>query len=86
MRQMHTSPVPAGVDRAPRPATTRNPTRGKGEVYRRRDGKWAWRIKAPNGRIVATDGSQGYDHKIDAHRTVTRLLAGQYDGPVEDLG
>lgn len=30
------------------------------EVYRRADGLYAWRLKAKNGRIIATDGGQGY--------------------------
>lgn len=29
-------------------------------IYPRGDGLWAWRLVAPNGQIVATDGSQGY--------------------------
>ena len=32
---------------------------GLGELYLRADGKWAFRIKASNGEIVATDGGQG---------------------------
>lgn len=36
------------------------------EVYRRHDGKWAWRAVAPNGDIVATDGGQGYENHADA--------------------
>lgn len=36
------------------------------EIYRREDGKWAWRVRAGNGEIVATDGGQGYEKFADA--------------------
>lgn len=52
------------------------------EVFKRRDGKWAFRVKASNGQIVATDGDQGYENKTDAVDTVTKLIRGDYDGPV----
>ncbi len=55
---------------------------GSGEVYERKDGKWAFRVKASNGQVVATDGSQGYSDKASATSTLTKLLAGEYDGPV----
>lgn len=50
----------------------------KGELYQRKDGKWAFRVKAANGQIVATDGSQGYESKASAKSTLTKLLAGGY--------
>lgn len=37
-----------------------------GELYRRKDGKWSWRLRAENGKIIATDGAQGYENKVDA--------------------
>lgn len=46
------------------------------EVYRRTDDRWAWRRKAPNGRIVATDGGQGYDHLSDALTEAEDVNAG----------
>ncbi|MEM7276034.1 MAG: DUF1508 domain-containing protein [Actinomycetota bacterium] len=55
---------------------------GSGEVYQRKDGKWAFRVKASNGQVVATDGAQGYSSKASAMNTVTKLLGGSYDGPV----
>ncbi len=55
---------------------------GTGEVYKRKDGKWAFRVKASNGQVVATDGGQGYGNKAAATSTLTKLLAGSYDGPV----
>ena len=50
----------------------------KGELYQRKDGKWAFRVKAANGQIVATDGSQGYESKSSAKATLKKLLAGSY--------
>ena len=29
-------------------------------IYKRTDGKWAWRLTADNGQIIATDAGQGY--------------------------
>lgn len=30
--------------------------------YKRHDDKWAWRLTADNGDIVAVDGNQGYEN------------------------
>ena len=43
------------------------------EVYRREDGKWAWRVRAANGEVVATDGGQGYENQHDAHSMAIRV-------------
>ncbi len=59
---------------------------GSGEVYKRSDGKWAFRVKASNGQVVATDGSQGYEAKADARSTLQKLMAGDYDGPISEVG
>jgi uncharacterized protein YegP (UPF0339 family) len=56
---------------------------GKGEVYKRNDDKWAFRIKASNGEIVATDGGQGYSAKSDAKSTLEKVMRGDYDGPID---
>ena len=56
-----------------------------GEVYKRNDGKWAFRVKAANGQIVATDGSQGYETKAAARSTLTKLIAGEYDGAIVEI-
>lgn len=55
---------------------------GKGEIYQRNDGKWAFRVKASNGEVVATDGGQGYNAKDSAEATLQKLMAGTYDGPI----
>jgi uncharacterized protein len=57
---------------------------GKGEIYKRKDGKFAFRVRASNGEVVATDGGQGYSAKASARSTLQKLLHGDYDGPIED--
>ncbi len=56
---------------------------GSGELYKRRDGKWGFRVKASNGQIVAI--GQGYVSKSNARRTLEKLLGGGYDGPIEEV-
>jgi len=57
---------------------------GKGELYQRSDKKWAFRVKASNGEVVATDGGQGYEAKAAAKATLEKLMRGDYDGTIED--
>ena len=57
---------------------------GSGEIYTRADGKYAFRVKASNGEVVATDGGQGYEHKSDARHTLERLISGEYNGPIKE--
>jgi uncharacterized protein YegP (UPF0339 family) len=47
-------------------------------LYKRVDGKWAWRLEADNGRIIATDGAQGYDNEGDARTMADRIIGGHY--------
>jgi uncharacterized protein YegP (UPF0339 family) len=56
---------------------------GKGEIYKRTDDKWGFRVKASNGQVVATDGGQGYSAKSDAKSTLEKLMGGDYDGPID---
>ena len=58
---------------------------GNGELYKRKDGQWAFRVKASNGQVVATDGGQGYSSKAAAMSTLTKLLAGEYNGSVNEV-
>lgn len=57
----------------------------KGEIYQRKDGKWAFRVKAANGEAVATDGGQGYESKSSAKSTLQKLMRGDYDGPIDEV-
>ena len=58
---------------------------GSGEVYQRKDGNWAFRVKASNGQVVATDGGQGYNQKDSALSTRTKLMAGEYNGEITEI-
>jgi len=53
---------------------------GSGELYQRTDFRWAFRVKASNGQVVATDGGQGYESKSDARDTLEKVMRGEYDG------
>ncbi len=55
-----------------------------GEIFKRSDGKFGFRVKASNGQVVATDGGQGYSDKSSARETLTKLLAGDYKGDITD--
>lgn len=44
------------------------------ELYKREDGRWAWRVKTDNDEIVSTDGGQGYENKGDAKEMATSLF------------
>ena len=50
------------------------------------DDKWAFRIKASNGQIVATDGRHGHESKSDARDTLEKLMGGVYDGWIDEVG
>lgn len=58
---------------------------GSGEVYKRADNKYAFRVRAGNHEVVATDGGQGYDHKVDAKSTLEKLMGGDYNGPITEV-
>lgn len=46
-------------------------------LYTRADGKWAWRLTV-NGRVVATDGSQGYEDESRCRTMADRIIGGYY--------
>lgn len=50
-------------------------------IYRtrsvRRSQRWAWRLTAGNGRIVATSG-EGYTRKDEAERMARLVVSGSY--------
>jgi uncharacterized protein YegP (UPF0339 family) len=58
---------------------------GSGEIFKRKDGKWAFRVRASNGQAVATDGGQGYSSKAAARNTLTKLMAGEYNGEIKEI-
>ena len=46
-------------------------------LYMRADGTWAWRLKADDGDIIATDGGQGYENEGDARQMADWIIGGQ---------
>jgi uncharacterized protein YegP (UPF0339 family) len=47
-------------------------------VYQRADCKWAWRLRADNNEIIATDGGQGYENEADARDMADRIISGEF--------
>lgn len=47
-------------------------------LFTRGDGKWAWRLEADNGRVIATDGGQGYENEGDARSMADRIVGGEF--------
>lgn len=47
-------------------------------VVERKDGKWGWELKADNGKIIATDGSQGYEKESAAREMADRIIGGEF--------
>ena len=48
------------------------------QIYKRTDGKWAWRLLADNGYVIATDGGQGYNNESDCRAISDRVINGGY--------
>lgn len=46
-------------------------------VYKRSDGKWAWRLVSGSD-VIATDGGQGYEDENDAETMADRIISGHY--------
>jgi uncharacterized protein YegP (UPF0339 family) len=46
------------------------------ELYRRADGRWAWRLVGSGGDILANDAGQGYENRADALRVMERIRSG----------
>lgn len=44
----------------------------KFHIYRDRKGEYRWRLKAKNGRVIATSG-EGYRRKRDCERRITDI-------------
>lgn len=51
------------------------------EVYKRQDGLWAWHLLAENGQVVATDGGQGYEHRLECVEMAEKATAYSWDPP-----
>jgi uncharacterized protein YegP (UPF0339 family) len=55
------------------------------EIYRRADGKYAWRLKAGNGEIIATDGGQGFENHEDCADSAALATGRQSRAEVIDV-
>lgn len=47
-------------------------------LYQRVDCRWAWRLEADNGQVIAVDGSQGYENEADARSMADRIIGGEF--------
>lgn len=47
-------------------------------LYVNAAGKWAWRLTADNGAVIATDGNQGYENESDARSMADRIIGGEF--------
>lgn len=47
-------------------------------LIERKDGRWAWHLKADNGKILATDHTQGYENEADARSMADRIIGGEF--------
>jgi uncharacterized protein YegP (UPF0339 family) len=54
------------------------------EVHQRDDNRWGWRLTADNGRIIATDGGQGYENRADCQAMASAVVDGHYGNPTEE--
>ena len=50
------------------------------EVYQDAAGEWRWRVKAPNGEIIA-DSGEGYTRREDAERAMERVFGESANEP-----
>ena len=57
---------------------------GSGEVYKDTEGKWGFRVKASNGKLLAINDPPGYGSKAEARSVLTKLLKGDYNGPIRE--
>ena len=54
-------------------------------LYQRADCRWGWRLKADNGRIIATDGNQGYENEQDARDMADRVISGDFSAAAKKI-
>ncbi len=47
-------------------------------VVERKDKKWGWELVADNGKIIATDGNQGYENESDCRAMADKIIGGTY--------
>lgn len=63
--------------------TTAHSRRGRFECYRSPDGDWRWRLKAPNGRVIAS--GEGYRTRSGVKRAIEAIMIYAADPEIEVL-
>lgn len=53
------------------------------ELYKDGGGEWRWRLRTPNGNVVA-DSAEGYRHREDCERGIA-LVKGSASASVVDM-
>jgi len=54
------------------------------EVYKDNAGEFRWRLKAANGKVIAT-ASEGYKAKADCEKGIESIKSGAADAKVVDM-
>jgi uncharacterized protein YegP (UPF0339 family) len=54
------------------------------DLFRRDDGRWSWRLHNVSGRVLAVDGTEGYDDVATAAMTARDVLSGALEVVFED--
>ncbi|CAN5160449.1 hypothetical protein BH18ACT4_BH18ACT4_03140 [soil metagenome] len=55
---------------------------GCGELYRRSDDRWSFRLKSSDGQTLAVDAGQGYSTKDAARAALEQLLRSDFKGAI----
>jgi len=58
--------------------------KGKLEIYEDSKHEWRWRLKAPNGRIVATSG-EGYTRRSDCVSAQRKISVTMRDAKIVEV-
>lgn len=48
------------------------------KLVQRADRKWGWQLLADNGKIIATDGNQGYESESFCREMADKVISGHY--------
>lgn len=60
-------------------------SKSKFEIFKRMDGEYSWRLKAPNGQIIATSGV-AYVTRSGAVEGARRVRSAMSEISVEEIG
>ena len=54
------------------------------EIYRDKKSEWRWRLRAGNGKIIAT-GGESYKNRADCTHMINRIKNYKMDAKVKDI-